>query len=50
MDETKDVVIPELPKQKALTNHERVIASRAKKLGITVADYKAKYPKGYEKL
>jgi len=30
----------------ALTNHERCIRGRAKRMGITVEDYKRRFPRG----
>jgi hypothetical protein len=33
---------------KSMTNNERVIYNRAKKMGITVEEYRKKYPKGYD--
>lgn len=30
----------------ALTNHERLIFARAKRMGVTVTEYERKFPKG----
>jgi hypothetical protein len=38
------------PKHDNLTNNQRVIKDRAKKMGISVEDYKIDFPKGFRSL
>lgn len=38
------------PEHDNLTNNQRVIKGRAKRMGISVEDYKVDFPKGYRSL
>jgi hypothetical protein len=38
----------EIKEYKSMTNNERVVYNRAKKMGITIEEYRKKYPKGYD--
>ena len=38
--------VEKLDELKGLTNHERVVFLRAKKMGIPVEEYKKQFPKG----
>jgi hypothetical protein len=38
------------PEHDGLTNNQRIIKSRAKRMGISVEDYKIDFPKGFKSL
>lgn len=41
----EEVPVVELPKVPYMTQHERVVSGRAAKMGITVEEYVAKFPR-----